>query len=138
MSKQGSLDFLNLRLSSVEIISCTLPKRGGLLNSPQNVKLCQKLFFLLLLYFFLIPGAVTITPKDQMHHQHNFATNVNESPWFSILPIGNPIDHQARLIEEAKDAVNPDTLTPQINALEAKLDHLKSLDLERDRALIPG
>ena len=81
---------------------------------------------------------MTITPKDQMHHQHNFATNVNESPWFSILPIGNPIDHQARLIEEAKDAVNPDTLTPQINALEAKLDQLKSLDLERDRALIPG
>ena len=95
------------------------------------------LFLFQLLYFF-IPGAVTITPKDQMHHQHNFATNVNESPWFSILPIGNPVDHQARLIEEAKDAVNPDTLTPQINALEAKLDQLKSLDLERDRALIPG
>ena len=110
--------------------------KKGRVVTPQNVKLCQKLF--LLLYFFLISGAVTITPKDQMHHQHNFATNVNESPWFSILPIGNPVDHQARLIEEAKDAVNPDTLTPQINALEAKLDQLKSLDLERDRALIPG
>ena len=133
MSKQGSVDFLNLRLSNMEIISCTLPKRGGLL--VHKMSNCVKNF---LLYFFLISGAVTITPKDQMHHQHNFATNVNESPWFSILPIGNPIDHQARLIEEAKDAVNPDTLTPQINALEAKLDQLKSLDLERDRALIPG
>ena len=118
------------------IILCIRIAKKGRVATPQNVKLCQKLF--LLLYFFLISGAVTITPKDQMHHQHNFATNVNESPWFSILPIGNPVDHQARLIEEAKDAVNPDTLTPQINALEAKLDQLKSLDLERDRALIPG
>ena len=42
----------------------------------------------------ILNGAVTITPKDQMHHQHNFASNVNEKPWFSILPIGNPIDHQ--------------------------------------------
>ena len=122
-------------MSNIIILCIRIAKKGRVVT-PQNVKLCQKLF--LLLYFFLISGAVTITPKDQMHHQHNFATNVNESPWFSILPIGNPVDHQARLIEEAKDAVNPDTLTPQINALEAKLDQLKSLDLERDRALIPG
>ena len=44
----------------------------------------------------ILNGAVTITPKDQMHHQHNFASNVNEKPWFSILPIGNPIDHQVK------------------------------------------
>ena len=135
MSKQGSVDFFKLKVVKYGNNFVYIAKKGRVVT-PQNVKLCQKLF--LLLYFFLISGAVTITPKDQMHHQHNFATNVNESPWFSILPIGNPVDHQARLIEEAKDAVNPDTLTPQINALEAKLDQLKSLDLERDRALIPG
>lgn len=81
----------------------------------------------------ILNGAVTITPKDQLAHQYNFATNLTEKPWFSILPIGNPIDHQAKLLDDAKDSFFVDTITPQINALEAKLEELKGLDLVKDR-----
>ena len=84
----------------------------------------------------ILNGAVTITPKDQMIHQYNFASNANEKPWFSILPIGNPVDHQVKILE-AKDTTLADTITPQINLLETKLEELKRLDLEKDRQAIP-
>ncbi len=84
----------------------------------------------------ILNGAVTITPKDQMHHQHNFASNNNEKPWFSILPIGNPIDHQAKLLD-CKTDLFEDNITPQINALEAKLEELRSQDFEKERHPIP-
>jgi hypothetical protein len=96
----------------------------------------------------ILNGAVTITPKDptgmlglQAAYMRQSGLGVlGEKPWFSILPIGNPVDHQIKN-SEFKDMFPPpayvDTITPQINALEAKLDQLRSLTLDSTRAPIP-
>ena len=82
----------------------------------------------------VLNGAVTITPKDQ---QSSYPSTISEKPWFSILPLGNPIDHQAKFIEAKENSFCVDSITPQINALEAKLEELRSIDLEQFRNPVP-
>ena len=81
----------------------------------------------------VLNGAVTITPKDQQ----TFPSTISEKPWFSILPLGNPIDHQAKFIEAKENSFCVDSITPQINALEAKLEELRNIDLEQFRSPVP-
>ena len=89
----------------------------------------------------ILNGAVTITPKDPSLVNNNNNGNitngmVGEKPWFSILPQGNPVDHQSKNAD-SKDMSFVDTITPQIEALEVKLEELRNLELDKERAMIP-
>lgn len=89
----------------------------------------------------ILNGAVTITPKDPSLVNNNGSISngtMGEKPWFSILPLGNPVDHQAKLMDAKNENMfNVDNITPQINALEAKLDELRNMNLDKYRHPIP-
>ena len=97
---------------------------------------------------------MTITPKEPnlnvpSMYSSSGHTNVNERPWFSILPLGNPIDHSPRLdfeqghsvsesghsIQERLMSLTP--LQPQIVALEEKLESVRKLNIDDKRMPIP-
>ena len=62
----------------------------------------------------ILNGAVTITPKDPSFINNNGLSNgMGEKPWFSILPLGNPVDHQSKHMDSKDGYI--DTITPQVN-----------------------
>ena len=88
--------------------------------------------------------------------------NGNERPWFSILPLGNPIDHSPKLDgEQSAESQTPKpqikselfatpsiqerlmllqpicSSTPQITSLEEKLETVRNSNKDNKRAPIP-
>ncbi len=86
----------------------------------------------------MLNGSVTITPKDQIVKKPTGpnAMGSTEKPWFSILPLGNPVEHQPPKTELPNTFPN-DTITPQIEHLEQRLELLRSICQDEKRMPIP-
>ena len=103
-------------------------------------------------------GSVTITPKEpslnvpSLYNSGQNGGNFYERPWFSILPLGNPIDHSPKLETDAHKPTPifdgpkpfPDhmslSLGPiqhQISALEDKLESVRKMNTDHKRMPVP-
>ena len=104
----------------------------------------------------ILNGSVTITPKEpslNVPTLYNSGQNGGcyERPWFSILPLGNPIDHSPKLETDAHKPVFEQATKPfpdhmslslgpiqhQISALEDKLESVKKLNTDHKRMPVP-